>query len=258
MDSYSVVQPDVSTRNRGRRHPQPAGAATRLALAMGLLLVSLADGGSLYSQRRPTRDGIGKVYMGREIALVMGYQGAGWLERPSRQREERSDLLIDALSLDVTDTVADIGAGTGYFSLPIAARVPEGRVLAVDLQPQMLTIIEQRVRTYGISNVETVLATETDPNLDAASVDLALFVDVYHEISHPFEVMTEIVRALKPGGRVVLIEYRAEDPEVPIKPLHKMTQRQARKEMKAVGLRWVETLDLLPQQHFMVFEKPAG
>jgi ubiquinone/menaquinone biosynthesis C-methylase UbiE len=154
--------------------------------------------------------------------------------------------------------VADIGAGTGYFSLPIAGRVPSGRVLAVDIQPEMLAIVARRARAAGLANVVPLQATETDPRLPAGEVDLVLMVDAYHEFSYPWEVMQGVVRGLRPGGRVVLIEYRAEDPEVPILTLHKMTETQARKEMKAVGLEWVETRDFLPQQHYMVFRKPAS
>lgn len=209
-----------------------------------------------YSLKEPTRDGIGKVYMGREISFVMGHLGAGWLERPTREAEERTDLLLDNLPLTPDAVVADIGAGTGYFSLPIARRVPDGRVLAVDIQPEMLAIVQRRASSAGLANVEALLATETDPRLPAGQVDLVLMVDAYHEFSHPFEVMTGIVNGLKSGGRVVLIEYRAEDTHVPILTLHKMSEAQARKEMAAVGLEWVETRDVLPQQHFLVFRKP--
>ena len=146
--------------------------------------------------------------------------------------------------------------GTGYLSLPIARRVPQGRVLAVDIQQEMLDFVANRSAAADLRNVEPLLATETDPRLPAGAVDLALLVDAYHEFSHPREVMTGIVQGLKRGGRVVLIEYRAEDPDVPILELHKMTQTQARKEMAAVGLVWVETKNGLPQQHFMVFRKP--
>ena len=214
------------------------------------------DAAGVYTLTDASPDGIGKVYMGREISFVMGHLGAGWLERSTREAEERTDLLLDNLPLEPDDVVADIGAGTGYFSLPIAARVPQGRVLAVDIQPEMLDIVGSRTRSAGIGNVEPVLATETDPGLPAGIVDLVLMVDAYHEFSHPREVMTGIVQGLKSGGRVVLIEYRGEDPSVPILELHKMTQAQARKEMAAVGLEWVETKDLLPQQHFMIFRKP--
>ncbi len=211
---------------------------------------------SPYTSRRASPDGIGKVYMGREISFVMGHLGAGWLERPTREAEERTDLLLDNLPLTTDAVVADIGAGTGYFSLPIARRVPAGRVLAVDIQQEMLDIVQRRASSAGLANVEALLATETDPRLPAGEVDLVLMVDAYHEFSHPFEVMTGIVNGLKPGGRVVLIEYRAEDPRVPILTLHKMSEAQARREMAVVGLEWVETRDVLPQQHFMVFRKP--
>ncbi|MEQ1803506.1 MAG: methyltransferase domain-containing protein [Gammaproteobacteria bacterium] len=239
---------------------QPALAAVLLAIALSLPACARepapAATDSVYTLTDASPDGIGKVYMGREISFVMGHPGAGWLERPTREAEERTDLLLSGLPLEADDVVADIGAGTGYFSLPIAARVPKGRVLAVDIQQEMLDIIASRTKSAGIPNVEPLLATEEDPGLPAGAVDLVLMVDAYHEFSHPREVMTGIVRGLKSGGRVVLIEYRAEDPAVPILALHKMTEAQARKEMAAVGLEWVETKDLLPQQHFMLFRKP--
>lgn len=212
----------------------------------------------VYTFRAAARDGIGKVYQGREISFVMGHLGAGWLERPEREREERTDLLLNNLPLADDSVVADIGAGTGYFSLPIAARVPRGRVLAVDIQPEMLDIVSSRAKAAGLANVEPVQASETDPRLPANTVDVVLMVDAYHEFSHPYEVMQGVVQGLKPGGRVVLIEYRTEDPRVPILTLHKMSEAQARKEMKVVGLEWVETRDFLPQQHYMVFRKPVA
>ena len=199
----------------------------------------------VYEFRTASRDGIGKFYMGREISHVMGHLGAGWLERPNREAEERTDLLIDNLPLEPGSVAADIGAGTGYFSLPMARRVgTDGRVLAVDIQPEMLAIVEERAGTENLANIDTILASETDPRLPASTVDLALLVDAYHEFSYPREVMEGVVEGLKPGGRVVLIEYRGEDPRVPIKPLHKMTAEQAIAEMKAVGLDWETTLDL--------------
>jgi len=188
----------------------------------------------------------------------MGHLGAGWLERPQREAEERTDLLIGELPLAADDTVVDIGAGTGYFSIPLAQRVPQGRVLAVDIQPEMLEIIQRRQRQLGLTNIETRLSTETDPKLDPESVDLILIVDAYHEFSYPREMGVGLAQALRPGGHLVLIEYRAEDPSVPIKPLHKMTQEQAKREMSAVGLSWVETRSFLPQQHFLVFQRPPS
>jgi ubiquinone/menaquinone biosynthesis C-methylase UbiE len=200
-------------------------------------------------------DGTGKYYMGREIAQVMGHQGAGWLERSERQQEERTDLLLQALNLQPTDVVTDIGAGTGYFTFRISPLVPKGKVLAVDIQPEMIDYLNKNKASNKANNVEPVLGTITDPNLPAGSVDLVLFVDAYHEFSHPREMMQAIVTALKPGGRVALVEYRAEDPDVPIRPRHKMTVAQATKEMEAVGLRLKNTSDVLPQQHLLFFEK---
>jgi precorrin-6B methylase 2 len=215
------------------------------------------DSGSVYQhQRVHSPDGIGKFYMGREIAVVMGHQGAGWLERPSRENEERPSQVAIALNLKPTDIVADIGAGTGYLSFLIAPLVPQGKVLAVDIQPEMLDIIDFLKKEKNVANVEPVLGRVSSPNLSDESVDLALMVDAYHEFEYPKEMLAGVVKALKPGGRVVLIEYRGENPFILIKALHKMTQTQVRKEMSAVGLRWLETKSLLPQQHLMVFEKP--
>lgn len=201
-------------------------------------------------------NGIGKFYMGREIAHVMGHQGADWLEREDREQTELPNEVVKQMNLKPTDVVADIGAGTGYFTFRIAPQVKQGKVLAVDIQPEMLAIIESRKKQFKADNVTTIQGTETDTKLPAASVDVVLFVDAYHEFSYPREMMESIVKGLKPGGRVVQIEYRGEDPDVPIKLVHKMTVAQAKKEMAAVGLVWKETKDFLPQQHFIVFEKP--
>ncbi len=201
-------------------------------------------------------DGIGKFYMGREIAHVMGHRGADWLERPDRIETELPDEVVKQMNLKTTDVVADIGAGTGYFTFRMAPMVKQGKVFAVDIQPEMLAIIESRKKRFKADNVITIQGTETDTKLPTASVDVVLFVDAYHEFSYPREMMESIFKALKPGGRVIQIEYRGEDPDVPIKRLHKMTVAQARKEMAAIGLVWKETKDFLPQQHFIVFEKP--
>ena len=209
-----------------------------------------------YTYQTASRDGIGKWYMGREISHVMGHLGAGWLERPGRTREEGTEILVKNLPLEAGHVVADIGAGTGYFSFRIAQRIPQGRVLAVDIQREMLDLIESRRNALGIENVEAVLGTEFDPGLSDASVDLILLVDAYHEFSHPREMGLAMAKALKPGGHLILIEYRGEDPSVPIKRLHKMTEEQARREMQAIGLKWVSTGSFLPQQHFLVFERP--
>lgn len=243
-------------------------AAIARALAAALLLPALAacddrlqsaPGGSdgPYEYRTGSRDGIGKWYMGREISQVMGHQGAGWLERPARERQERTDLLIARLPLEEDDVVADIGAGTGYFTFPVARRVPRGRVYAVDIQSEMLAIIAERAEVGGYDNVTPVRGRVMDPGLPAGGIDLAYIVDAYHEFSHPREMGDALVAALRPGGRLVLIEYRAEDPNVPIKTLHKMSERQVRAEMEALGLQWQETQDYLPQQHVMIFTRPG-
>ena len=209
----------------------------------------------VYETRPASGDGIGKFYMGREIAQVMGHLGAGWLERPDREREEQPTKAVELMQLKPTDVVADIGAGTGYFSFRMAAKVPRGKVLAVDIQPEMLDLIRDAARKNGITNVEPVLGTVEDPKLPEGGVDVALMVDAYHEFDHPREMMLAIVKSLRPGGRVIDIEYRGEDPDVPIKPHHKMTEAQTIKEMAAVGLTHVKTYDDLPQQHLMVFQK---
>ncbi|WP_299409944.1 class I SAM-dependent methyltransferase [Acaryochloris sp. IP29b_bin.148] len=199
-------------------------------------------------------DGIGKVYMGREIAQVMGHQGAGWLERSGRASSEQPRRLVEALDLKPTDVVADVGAGTGYISFRMTPLLPEGKVFAVDIQPEMAEILSYFKEERQAKNLDIILGSETSVNLPSQSVDLVLMVDAYHEFTFPREMMTSIVKALKPGGRVVLAEYRAENPLVMIKPLHKMTQKQVRKEMQSVGLMWKETKNLLPQQHLMFFE----
>lgn len=204
---------------------------------------------------RASDDGIGKGYLGREIANVIGHRGAYWLERSSRALEERPDLLIKALELTPDMVVADIGAGTGYFTAPMARRVTEGRVYAVDVQPEMVALMERYKAESGLGNVELVLGAEDDPRLPAATVDLALMVDAYHEFEYPYEMMRGIVAALKPGGLAVLAEYRGEDRFSTIKPHHKMTQHQVKQEMAQVGLAWVKTDESLPEQHLMFFQK---
>lgn len=237
-------------------------AIATLLLCIGLCLttprptLALTES-PVYQTQTASRDGIGKVYLGREIAQVMGHLGAGWLERPSREAEEQPQVLIDHLNLKPTDVVADIGAGTGYFSFRIAPLVPEGKVLAVDVQPEMLEILSVLKQENQITNVEPILGSETDPHLPPNRVDLVLLVDAYHEFTYPQEMMRAIVEALKPDGRVMLVEYRGENPFVPIKKLHKMTQKQVKKELATVGLTWQETQGFLPQQHVMIFAKSA-
>jgi len=213
-------------------------------------------GESHYSAKEPSRDGTGKVYMGREISQVVGSHAITWLERRDRESEEKPSLVIENLDLKPTDVVADIGAGSGYFSFLLAPLVPQGKVLAVDIQQEMLDFVEGQKKLRKVANVETLLGTIADTRLPEAGVDLVLMVDAYHEFSHPREMMESIVKGLVPGGRVVFLEYRGEDPDVPIKPLHKMTVKQVTLEMAAVGLEFVELRDFLPIQHFIVFKKP--
>ncbi len=213
-----------------------------------------ADDVYTYAPERST-GGTGRFYMGRETSGVMGWQAADWLERPQRTHEEMPDEVVSNLNLRPTDVVADVGAGSGYFAFRIAKQVPQGKVLAVDIQPEMLTMIEERKSAEDVDNVEGVLGELDSTNLPPNSVDLAFMVDVYHEFSHPREMMQSIFDALKPGGRLVLVEYRAEDDSVPIRPLHKMTQEQVKLEMAVFDLQFDETLDFLPWQHMMIFSK---
>jgi precorrin-6B methylase 2 len=201
-------------------------------------------------------NGIGKFYMDREIAMVMGHLAAGWLERPEREKEEAPSKLMEALKLKEGDVVADVGAGSGYFTFRMADKVgPKGKVLAVDIQQEMLDLIKNKAKAGKVSNVEPVLGTEKDPRLPESAVDLILLVDVYHEFSFPYEMTEAMVKSLKPGGRLVFVEYRLEDPKVPIKLVHKMTQKQVIKEMAPHPLNHVKTIDVLPWQHIIVFEK---
>ncbi len=212
-----------------------------------------------YEQRTPSRDGIGKIYMGREISHVMGHQGAEWLERPEREREEMPNRLVELLKLKEGDVVADIGIGTGYIARRTSPKIGEtGTIYGVEIQQEMLDILAKKMAEEGITNIKGILGTITDPKLPPNSVDLAIMVDVYHEFSHPYEMMQNICRGLKIGGRVAFVEYRAEDRSVPIKRLHKMSELQVIKEVTPHPLLWVETLDDLPWQHVIIFEKVSG
>jgi len=200
-------------------------------------------------------DGIGKSYMGREIAQVMGAGGATWLERSERAQEERPDLVLGALDVKPGMTIADIGAGTGYYARRLARRTgSKGLVYAVEVQPAMLALLEKELARHHATNVKAVLGTATDPRLPTASVDLAIMVDVYHELEYPYEMLAAIVRALRPGGALVFVEFRANDPGVPIKRLHTMTEEQVRRETAVHPLEWVKT-ERLPWQHVIVFRR---
>lgn len=196
-------------------------------------------------------------YMGRRIADVMSWQGAEWLYRQTRIEEEQPEAMLDALKIAPGSTVADVGAGVGYHSLRLAKRVgPEGRVLATDVQPQMIRMLKANAKAAKARNIEALLSTQRDAKLPAEEVDLILMVDVYHECSDPETLLDNLFRALKPGGRLVLVEFRGEDPEVPIRPEHKMTIDQARREVEPRGFAFQQSLEFLPWQHIIIFEKP--
>ncbi|HMP58548.1 MAG TPA: class I SAM-dependent methyltransferase [Gemmatales bacterium] len=258
----------IATRPR-----RVGGVALLLSLALGLGIGAAAGQPPHDAKPTSTRpekpryehrrqhdpDGIGKFYMGREIAQVMGHLGAGWLERPEREEEEEPTKLLRALKLKEGDHVADIGAGTGYFTMPMARLVgATGRVYAVEIQQEMLNIVKRRANSLGLKNVVPIMGKINDPRLPADKIDLILMVDVYHEFSHPFEMTEAMLRSLKVGGRLVFVEYRGEDAWVPIKPLHKMTERQVLKEMEIWPVRHVETNPVLPRQHIIIFEKQAA
>ena len=209
-------------------------------------------------------NGIGKFYMGREIAHVMGYgpggSGARWLERPEREKEERLTLLIKSLKLKPGMVIADIGAGSGVISMLMAPEIlPDGKVLAVDIQDAMLNRLKLRCKQRGIKNVVPTKGTIKSPKLKPASVDLIIMVDVYHEFSFPYEMTLEMSKALKPGGRIAWVEYRMEDRTVPIKLVHKMSEKQVKKEASQpeFGLKFVKTIGVLPWQHIVIFERKA-
>lgn len=212
-----------------------------------------------YGERPASPDGIGKTILGREIAQVMGWQGAGWLERPERDKEEDSAKLMQALNLQQGMIVADIGAGTGYYSRRMAEKIgTSGRVYAVEIQPEMLEVIRKTATLSGLTTIIPVLGQADSVPLPPGSIDLALMVDVYHELTFPVEVLASAIQALRPGGRIVFVEYRAEDQLVPIKPLHKMSEAQIKLEAAIhPELTWDHTADNLPWQHVVVFRKQS-
>lgn len=234
--------------------------ALATAILLGTTCLDVRAQVALGRARRPAHDHAHAdgTYRGRRIADVMGFGGAEWLLRDSRVQEEQPDRMLDALEIAPGMTVADVGAGVGYHSLKLAGRVGAGGlVYATDLQPQMLWVLIERAELAGVTNVVPVLATPTYTGLPDGQVDLILMVDVYHEIATPEAALAAFRRALKPGGRLVLVEYRGEDPTVPIKPLHKMTEAQVRHEVEPQGFRFVANPDFLPWQHILIFQKPA-
>lgn len=201
-------------------------------------------------------DGIGKFFQGREIAHVMGHPAIGWLERNNREQEEAPTRALALMNLKPDAVLADIGAGSGYYSFRISPMVPQGRVVAVDIQPEMLDFLKRKSAELSITNVEPHLGAIDDVKLPANSLDGALMVDAYHEFSHPKEMLASLFKAFKPGGRIYLLEFRGEDPKVPIKALHKMTEAQARLEFEGAGFKFVRNDPSLPWQHFLVFTRP--
>ncbi len=196
------------------------------------------------------------TYMDREIAQTMHYSGAEWLLRDVREREERCSRMLANLGIESGMTICDMGCGNGFYSLQLARIVgPRGRILAVDIQPEMLAMLRDRAERTGIENISPILGSLHDPRLPERIADLILLVDVYHEFSHPPQMLAAMRRALKPGGRLVLVEYRAEDPAVPIKPLHKMSREQIMKELPANGFRLAKQFEQLPWQHMMFFAR---
>ena len=208
-----------------------------------------------YITAPPSSGGIGKIFMGREIAQVMGHPGIGWLERTDREKEEAPTKAIALLDLAPDAIIADIGAGSGYYSFRIAPLIPKGKVIAVDIQQEMLDYLKKEAEARKITNVEPHLGAIDSIQLPANAIDAVLFVDAYHEFSHPAEMLKSIHNALKPGGKIYLLEFRAEDPRVPIKALHKMSAAQATKEFETLGFSFVENKTDLPWQHFLVFKK---
>jgi ubiquinone/menaquinone biosynthesis C-methylase UbiE len=197
-----------------------------------------------------------ETYKGRTVATTMHYLGAPWLTRESREREEECSRLLRILRVKPGQTVCDMGCGNGFYALKLAKLVGDkGKVVAVDIQPEMLDLLKERAKDEGIRNIEPVLGTLIDPKLREKSIDLMLLVDVYHEFSHPEHMLRAIRTSLKPTGRVALVEFRGEDPDVPIKPLHKMTKEQILKEFPPNGFKLVEEFDALPWQHVMFFQR---
>lgn len=219
-----------------------------MPLLVFLILLFISSGSVVAQSEHPLT--------GRKIAPIMGVGGAGWLERSEREKEEAPTAAIDSLGIKTGMNVADIGAGTGYFSFRLARRVgPSGRVYANDIQPEMLDRIREKAQAEGVSNVEAVLGGEADPKLPPGKMDVVIMVDVYHELSQPQEMLQHIRASLKPNGRLILLEYRKEDPAIPIRLDHKMSIPEVRTEVEAEGFKLDKVLETLPRQHIFFFKK---
>jgi ubiquinone/menaquinone biosynthesis C-methylase UbiE len=220
-----------------------------------LSLCLFSFGQDRYSIKNGDPNGINKWYMGRQIAQVMSHYGIDWLERDDREMEENTSLLLKNLSVKPGMVIADIGAGSGYHSALLSKMVGTGKVLAVDVEPVMIAYLNERIKQEKLSRIVPVLSAEQELSLPVNSIDMMLLVDVYHEFSHPYEMAISMRAALKPGGKLVLVEFRSEDPAVPIKTIHKMSKAQAIKEFKAAGFTFDKNIDNLPWQHCMIFTK---
>ncbi|MBZ5855545.1 class I SAM-dependent methyltransferase [Flavihumibacter profundi] len=212
-------------------------------------------GDTAYTYRPASRDGIGKFYMGREIAQVMGAAGSDWLERDTRNMEENTSLSIEKITVPPNGVIADIGAGTGYYSFRLTAKVPAGKVYAVDIQEELISYLKNKKKELRDSIVEVVKSSRKSPNLPDNSVDLAIMVDVYHELEFPQEMLQAIRKCLKPDGKILLIEYRLEDPAIPIKELHKTSVAQLNRELNRNGFILNYKGEFLPIQHFLLYGK---
>lgn len=228
-----------------------------------LLLFAFLQIANVTAQERYTvkpgdPNGISKWYMGRQIAQVMSHFGIDWLERQEREQEENTTQLLKNLALQPGTVIADIGAGSGYHSTLLSKMVGNGKVYAVDVEREMIAYLNERIKREGKKNIIPVLSTEKSVSLPANSMDMMLLVDVYHEFSFPYEMAQSMLEALKPGGKLVLVEFRAEDPNVPIKAIHKMSQQQAVKEFKTAGFLFEKNISNLPWQHCLIFRKPKN
>ncbi|MEP6747899.1 MAG: class I SAM-dependent methyltransferase [Bacteroidota bacterium] len=213
----------------------------------------LAD--TVYTWQKASADGTGKFYMGREIARVMGAEGSDWLERNERQQEENTTLAIKKINLSSNSIVADIGAGTGYFSFRLSSRVPAGKVYAVEIQDELIKYLRNKKSALKDTVLQIVKGSDVSPNLPENSIDLAIMVDVYHELEFPHEMLQSVKKSLKPHGKILLIEYRGEDPAIAIKALHKTTVGQLNRELNANGFQLYSAEEFLPIQHFLLYQK---
>jgi ubiquinone/menaquinone biosynthesis C-methylase UbiE len=226
---------------------------------LALLFISFSacsqQNNGAYSSKQPSKGGTGKVYMGREIAGVMSFEGVDWLERNGRMQEEQTALALKKLPIGKGSVVADVGAGSGFYAFKIAERVPGGKIYAVEIQDDAIAYLQEKSSALKLNNVIVVKGSATSPNLPDNAIDLVIMVDVYHELEYPKEFLEAVKKALKPGGKLLLLEYKAEDPAVRIKPAHKMSVAQVQRELGASGYHLSQRGDFLPLQHFLVFQK---